>query len=104
MRAFRVVAHADCTSDGPQTALAEPPESKSDPNSARGSTGGAQRSRVQAAGFSSGGLLLEQDLLPGEPFQFGDELALAPDRGEPVVLVPAKVGEPYLNRRDHPLE
>ena len=50
--------------------------------------GGAQRSRVQ--GILSGGLLLlGQDLLAGEPFEFSDELALAPDRGDPVVPVGA---------------
>jgi hypothetical protein len=37
-----------------------------------------------------GGGVLEGDFLPGEAFQFGDELALAADRGEPVG---AEVGE-----------
>ena len=41
----------------------------------------------------SGGSVLEGDLLSGEPFQFGDELTLAADRGEPVVPVGAGVGE-----------
>jgi len=49
------------------------------------------------AGFrrlgGSGGLLLEQDLLAGETFELGDELALAAERGEPVVPVGAEVGE-----------
>ena len=32
-------------------------------------------------------------ILAGQAFEFGDELALAPQRGEPVVPVRAKVGE-----------
>ena len=44
----------------------------------------------------SGGGLLEHDLLAGQPFEFGDELAFAAQRGEPVVPVGAKVGEPGI--------
>jgi hypothetical protein len=44
-------------------------------------------------GWSGGGLLLEQDLLAGEPFELGDELALAADGGDLVVPVWAEVGE-----------
>ena len=44
----------------------------------------------------SGGLLLEQDLLAGEPFEFGDELAFAAQWGDPVVPVGAEVGEPGI--------
>jgi hypothetical protein len=39
---------------------------------------------------------LEQDLLAGERFEFGDELALAADEGDPVVPVGAEVGEPGM--------
>src|SRR5215467_3575033 len=53
--------------------------------------GGAQRSRVRWSGWSGG--FLEQDLLAGEAFEFGDELALAAQRGEAVVPVRAEVGE-----------
>ena len=42
---------------------------------------------------SGGGLLLEQDLLAGEPFELGDELALAVDGGDLVVPAGAEVGE-----------
>ena len=42
---------------------------------------------------SGGGLLLEQDLLAGEPFELGDELALAADGGDLVVPVGDEVGE-----------
>jgi hypothetical protein len=38
------------------------------------------------------------DLHAGWPFQFGDELAFAQQRGEPVVLVLAEVGEPGAGR------
>jgi hypothetical protein len=52
------------------------------------------------AGFrrsgGSGDLLLEQDLLAGEPFELGHELALAAGGGESVVPVRAQVGEPGI--------
>src|SRR5215472_16895228 len=66
---------------------------RSVPSWARGS---ARRSAAEPGGSdrsSGGGLFLEQDLLAGEAFEFGDELALAAQRREPVVPVGAEVGE-----------
>jgi hypothetical protein len=39
------------------------------------------------------GRLLEGDFQPGQAFQFGDELAFAPERGQVVMPVGAEVGE-----------
>ena len=63
-------------------------------NWARGSTRRSAAEPGEIDGRSGGGLLLEQDLLAGEPFELGDELALAAQRCEPVVPVGAEVGEP----------
>jgi hypothetical protein len=60
-------------------------------------TGGAQRSRVRWAGWSRG--FLKQDLLAGQAFELGDELAFAAQRGEAVVPVRAEVGEPGVRVR-----
>jgi hypothetical protein len=58
---------------------------------ARGST---RRSAAEPGEVELGsGGLLKGDPHAGEPFEFGDELALAADRGEPVVPVGAEVGE-----------
>jgi len=45
------------------------------------------------AGNEFGSGLMEQDFLAGEPFEFGDELALASDWSELGVPVEAEVGE-----------
>ena len=39
------------------------------------------------------GCVVEGDFLAGEPFEFGDELAFAAQRGQAVVPVGAEVGE-----------
>jgi hypothetical protein len=45
------------------------------------------------------GGFLKQDLLAGQAFELGDELAFAAQRGEAVVPVRAEVGEPGVRVR-----
>src|SRR6266487_4341829 len=64
--------------------------------------GGSTRRSVSGAGFLRGaggyaevvsGGVVEGDFLAGYPFEFGDELAFAAQRGEAVMPVGAEVGE-----------